>query len=248
VTVQCEDDLYEKCASWKVTTMEVDPGDLVTPNLADPIIGRHAVLRRVIEEHFQDCFVLSCDVRDIFFQADPFEYFGPDLRDADPAKLYVVSEEIVFDQDESVIGRWGGVKVKQLFSPREREEMRGTPFYNAGILCGTASLITGAMRMIYLLCFHSPIRATDQVAMNIMMQTEPFQSHFARLGLEEGWAVHYAAIRWHLVRPEIIPKIEDGLVKTADGKVFSMVHQYDRWSVLRELVQERLKLWDPGGP
>ena len=246
VTAQCEDDLYEQCTRWDVTTIEVSAEDLDTRHLSDPVISRHAVLRRVIEERFAAHFVLSCDVRDIVFQTDPFEYFGPDLRAADPDKLYVVSEEIVFDQDESANGRWGGVKTMQLFSSREREELRGKPSYNAGILCGAAPLLAGVMKMIYLLCFNSTVEVVDQAALNTMLQTEPYRSHFVGVGLEEGWAVHFAAMNLvQPLRPEITPKIEDGLVKTPDGKVFSILHQYDRSAPLKRLVRERLKDWDP---
>jgi hypothetical protein len=224
VTVDGRDGLREQCARFDVKTIEADPADLVTRHLSDPYNGRHSVLAGLLEERYEDHFVLACDTRDLVFQTDPFEFFQSGGR-AEPDKLHVVSEEVVFDQDESKAGRWGAAKVAQLFSPRERAQMRGLPSYNIGILCGPAQLVAG---------------------MNVIMQTEPWRSSVARLGVADGWAVHFAAVKLGLVSPAIAPRIEDGLVKTVDGKPFSIVHQYDRARRLRKLVEERLQQWDAG--
>jgi hypothetical protein len=235
VTVNCEDDLHAQCARWDVTTIEADPADLVTRHLADPYNGRHAVVARLIEERYPGHFVLACDTRDIVFQTDPFEFFGGRSR----AKLYVVSEGVTFDQDDTQGGKWGAVKVGQLFSPRERAEMRGLESYNIGVLCGPAPLVSGIQKLVHLMCFNSAVKVTDQAALNVMMEIEPCRSSIERLGLMDGWAVHFASVRWGLVPEKIAPEIHDGVVQTPDGKVFSIVHQYDRSQQLRALVDER---------
>jgi hypothetical protein len=247
LTAGCEQDLHTHCARWDVTTIEVDPADLVTRHLSDPYNGRHVVIARLIEERYRGHLVLACDTRDIVFQADPFEFFESRDGDGGPRKLHVVSEQVCFDQDESEAGRWGAVKVGQLFSARERAEMRGVESYNIGVLCGPAPLVAGIQRLVHLMCFNATVQVTDQAALNVMMQIEPCRSSIERLGLADGWAVHFASVRWGEVPADIAPTLQDGLVKTPDGRVFSIVHQYDRARGLRELVQERLAGWDPGG-
>ena len=243
VTIDCETGLHEQCAQWDVATIERDAAELATRHLHDVITGRHNVLSNVLRDKFEDHFVISCDVRDVFFQRDPFEFFGPDLREADAHKLYVVSEETTFDQDTSVPAmRWNGVKVAQLFSRRERLEMTGKPVYNAGVLCGAAPFLADAMRMVYLLCFNTAVPVGDQAALNVMLQTEPHRSHAVLLGFDDGWVVHFASARMGLVPDEVKPRVEDGLVKTAGGQPFAIVHQYDRSQALRALVEERLEV------
>ena len=239
-TVDCDAGLHEQCAKWDVMTIERDAGELATRHLSDVITGRHNLLSNVLRESFADHFVISCDVRDVYFQRDPFEFFGPGLRAADPHKLHVVSEEVMFDQDtSSPAGRWNGVKVAQLFSRRERLELAGKPVYNAGVLCGEAAYLADVMRMIYLLCFNTTIPVCDQAALNVLLYSEPHRSHAALLGFDDGWAVHFASARMGLVPQAVAPRVEDGLVKTAAGEVFAIVHQYDRSQALRTLVDER---------
>jgi hypothetical protein len=123
--------------------------------------------------------------------------------------------------------------------------MRGRPTYNGGLLCGESALLAGVMRTIYLMLYNSASRIGDQAALNVLIGLEPLRSHVVPVEVEDGWAVHFAAVQWKLVPEEIRPRIEDGLVKTHDGRVYAIVHQYDRSKQLRALVEERS--WDPAG-
>ena len=246
LTADCEPDMHEHCARWDVTTIEVDPAELVTRHLSDPYNGRHAVIARLIEQRYPGRLVLACDIRDVIFQADPFEFFES-RPNGGLGKLHVVSEAIAFDQEGSEGGKWGAAKVEQLFSPRERAEMRGVESYNIGVLCGPTALVAGMQRLVHLMCFNATVKVTDQAALNVIMQLEPWRSHVERLGLGDAWAVHFAPVRWGEVPADVAPTLQDGLIKTPDGKVFSIVHQYDRARGLRDLVSARLEQWDPGG-
>jgi hypothetical protein len=242
-TANCDADLYEECARHQVECVEIDPAAMATRHLEDPITGRHAVLSRVIGERFAGHFVLACDARDVVFQGDPFAYFGADLTKADPSKLYVSGEGFAIGQDDSDGAKWTATKIKQLFSEREREEMRGRPTYNGGLLCGESALLAGVMRTIYLMLYNSASQIGDQAALNVLVGLEPLRSHVVAVEVEDGWAVHFAAVQWKLVPEAIRPRIEDGLVKTHDGRIYAIVHQYDRSKQLRALVEERS--WEP---
>jgi hypothetical protein len=243
-TAGCDGELHEQCTKWDVATVEIDPAVLATRHQQDPITGRHAVLARVLEERYRDHFVIACDVRDVFFQTDPFGFFGPGLAKAQRSKVYLTSEGHPIEVDEAnTEGRyWTAFKVRQLFSAREQELVRGQTVFNGGVLCGESSMLAGVMRTIYLVLFNAPFKIGDQAALNVLARTEPLRSHVVAVGLEDAWVVHFAAARWGFVPAGVTPKIEDGLVKTHDGRIFSIVHQYDRSQALRALVDERS--WD----
>jgi len=251
VTANCEQDLYEECARHGVTTVDFDPADMATRHLEGANTGRFIVLSKALEERFPEHFVVSCDVRDIIFQADPFDFFGPDLSKADPSKLYVSGEGCAIDQSNKGTppkkwkggGDWTARKVKALFSERQREELRGRPIYNGGLLCGETAVLAGVMRLIYLMLYNTTRGTADQAALNVLIGIEPLRSHVVPIEVDDGWAIHLAAVMWKLLPEPIMPKIEDGVVKTHDGRIYAIVHQYDRHRQLRMQVERRT--WEP---
>jgi hypothetical protein len=226
LTVQCEPDLYERCAKEGVRTFEIDPEELVIRRSEDLFATRHLPLSRVIKEFYSDRFALVADVRDVFFQRDPFQYLSESYGESDLTKLFVSSEEATHDQ-EGLPGRWNAGKMQAQFSVRMREEVKGLPIYNAGIFAGPAPLVADLHKMIHLMCIH-PRNPGDQAALNAMLRLEPFKSSSIVVSPEQAWVAHFVAYHMGVTPEEKKPRIEDGLVKTPEGKVFSILHQYDR--------------------
>jgi hypothetical protein len=241
ITSRCAPDLYERCAENGVTTVEVEPDELLTPYSDDLFTGRHLPMSRVLGGSYRDHLALVTDVRDVFFQKDPFEF----LEDAHGPRLdgLTVSVEDVAHDHDSMPGRWNAVKLQQQFSKETRESMKGQPVYNAGIVAGPGGLVADLFKMIYLVCFNAR-HPGDQAALNMILRLEPYRSLTTIVPPEAPWVAHFAAIQFAGVPGDRRPVIEDGLVTTVDGKAFHILHQYDRAREVKKLIESRLADWE----
>jgi hypothetical protein len=245
VTLGCSPDLYENSAKLGIPTIEADPQELLGHHGLDPMNSRGRALARVLEENYRDRFALVTDVRDVFFQRDPIAYLA-ELPEDEALSLVITPEDLVHDHD-SMPGRWNSVKMEQLFSKHEREAVKGLPVYNAGVVGGLAQLLAGVFELIFLICFATHRPGGDQAAFNRVIRVEPFRSDATIVSPSEPWVAHFGAIQFADVPEERKPRIEDGLVKTPDGRVVHILHQYERSREVRRLVSERLAEWEGAG-
>lgn len=240
VTATCEPDLAENCRAYDVRTFEISRDEFWTryrPNFA---AGRFLPLGHAIANTYPDHFVISTDVRDVFFQRNPFDWFTERYSDQSyRERLFATSEEVALD-DGSIAGGWNADRIEQLFGTRIREEARGDTSYNAGVMCGHGGLLAGLMRTIYLMCFNFKGAGGDQAAYNLLLRQEPYRSLADLLDLEDAWAVHFGGIKVGLVDASRLPRYEGGLIQNAGGKVFPIVHQYDRVPEAAAVVSARL--------
>jgi hypothetical protein len=237
VTMRCEPELYEQCAKYDVRTFNADPEELNTRVRSNFVVGRFLPFGRMIGENYPDHFVLATDVRDVFFQRDPFEFFA---GESDLNRLFVSPEEVAHD-DGSLPGRWNARKMEDVFSERIRQEAAGLPIYCAGIICGPGRLVADVFRIIYLLCFNYKGPGGDQVAYCLMLEREPYRSLMTAIGLEQGWAVNWGAITRAPIPEDKKPVIENGVAKTRSGNPFHILHQYDRVPAANELVSGQME-------
>jgi hypothetical protein len=246
LTVHCEPDLYEQCAKHGVRTFEIDPEELLLHRSEDIFATRHLPLSRVIREAYSDRFALVADVRDVFFQRDPFEHLIASYGESGMRKLFVSEEEARHDRGVGLPGRWNAGKMEAQFSKRIRAEMEGLPVYNAGIVAGPGVLVADVSKMIHLMCLY-PRNPGDQAALNAMLRLEPYKSCSIVVTPEDGWVAHFAAHHFGEIPEERRPKIEDGLVRTPEGKVFAILHQHDRSPPeVQELISARVAALESG--
>ena len=165
-----------------------------------------------------DCVLLT-DLRDVFFQRDPF---------ADP-----VSGLELFLEDESVrIGseqfnsRW----IRNLYGSAELERLRGATVSCSGTVVGTGAAVRGYLaEMTAEIARHRrPLGSHDQGIHNALLQRGRFDS--ARVVPNgTGRVLTLGKMRSYATAP-------DGFVLNDDGSVAAILHQWDRHEDLARTI------------
>jgi hypothetical protein len=219
--------------------------DVFTPDPNDaPAQSVHA--RRFF--HISSCiaelypgarYVIATDVRDVAFQSDPsawLEYWLPPDK-----SLCVPSEDMTFADQE-----WGRQNLIETFGDSAFALLKGKEIFNCGVVAGTTESMPAFCMAVYSMAHTAPGRITDQPAMNILLDREPWRSKVHVPKANDG----FAATLGILAEPKYHPFVIYGLLVVRDGKVFTpdgstqyaIVHQYDRIAYLAEAVNR--KWWE----
>lgn len=189
-----------------------------------------------LQEHNGDYeYVITTDVRDVYFQRNPFHFvenFYPELGD----RLLASSEGIRY-QDEL----WGLDNMRNGFGPIVTQYAMPWEIYNVGVMAGRAEQMKNMFFKIYNMTVGRYI-PSDQSAYNIFVNLTD-STQFVRLQHDYGWACqcgttmdpdkqHYLG---KLVGPP--PQIVDGKACTSQGDQYVIVHQYDRVSELKTNIE-----------
>ena len=214
----------------------IDQGFLVVEMAQVPNIPVH-VLRFLSIYHFlrdtwQDYnYVVTTDVKDVYFQTDPFKF----LVDR---KLVIASEGLKY-KDEP----WGNENLHQAYGQYVYEGFKNNEIFNVGTFGGQSEYVKDMVFHIFTNGVNRPIPIVDQAVFNVLINTQPFKDVVTKT---IQWAAELgtimdpskiASFRPNLLFPE--PVWEDGLLKDVDGHVFPIVHQYDRVPMLKKFVQEK---------
>jgi hypothetical protein len=176
-------------------------------------------------------YVVTTDVKDVYFQTDPFKF----LVDR---KLVIASEGLRY-KDEP----WGNENLFQAYGPFVYEEFKDNEIFNVGTFGGESEYVKDMVFHIFTNGVNRPIPIVDQAVFNVLINTQPFKdvaSKTTQWAAELGTIMDpskIAGFRPNLLFPE--PVWENGLLKDCMGQVFPIVHQYDRVPVLKKFVQEK---------
>jgi hypothetical protein len=147
--------------------------------------------------------VLITDVRDVYFNRDPF--------DTIPHNMIIASSEVIEYKDEDwnkrhLFVNLGGIGVDALMDKH---------VYNVGVFGGNAELVKRISRDIYLMSIGRKLVA-DQTSFNYLIQTS-YKDFVRFTDLSDKFAVH-------------LHVIANGLVSFDLNKIdeYAIVHQYDR--------------------
>jgi hypothetical protein len=175
--------------------------------------------------------VVTTDVKDVYFQADPFKF----LVDR---KLVVASEGLVY-KDEP----WGNENLMQAYGPYVYEQFKDNEIFNVGTFGGTSEYVKDMVFNIFTNAINRPIPICDQAVFNVLLNTQPFKD-IASKTIQ--WAAELGTImdpsKIDGFRPNLLfaePVWENGLLKDVTGHLFPIVHQYDRVPMLKKFVQEK---------
>ena len=125
--------------------------------------------------------------------------------------------------------------MQECYGPDVWNAYRHELIYNAGTIAGDFRTMTDLCLQIYLLSPGARIQYCDQQALNLLLGSAVYRdiTHFAPS--EEGWACQagttaepklLAQVRDKLTGP--LPIFDGEFVRTAGGKLFTLVHQYNR--------------------
>ena len=182
--------------------------------------------------------MVTTDVKDVFFQTNPMDWLHYNLRDL---KLVAGSEGMLY-KDEP----WGNENLMQAYGPMVHEEFKNNKIYNVGTIGGDAEYVKDMVFNIFWNAVNRPIQICDQAVYNVLIQTQPFKDRIFFAEQSDAWACQAGTTvdpsKIEMFRPfltEKEPIFEDGLVKTHDGHIFSIVHQYDRVPEWKQFIQEK---------
>ena len=193
---------------------------------------RFLSIHNYLVNHWQQYdYVVTTDVKDVYFQADPFKF----LVDR---KLVIASEGLKY-KDEP----WGNENLHQAYGQYVYEEFKNNEIFNVGTFGGKSEYVKDMVFHIFTNGVNRPIPIVDQAVFNVLINTQPFKDVVTKT---TQWAAELGTImdpsKIDGFRPNLLfaePVFEDGLLKDVTGHVFPIVHQYDRVPVLKKFVQEK---------
>jgi len=185
-----------------------------------------------LDKHWQHYdYVVTTDVKDVYFQADPFKFLVGH-------KLVVASEGLKY-KDEP----WGNENLFQAYGQYVYEKFKDNEIFNVGTFGGKSEYVKDMVFHIFTNGINRPIPICDQAVFNVLINTQPFKDIVTET---DSWAAELGTImdpsKIEQFRPNLIfsePVFEDGLLKDCTGFTYPIVHQYDRVPVLKKFVQEK---------
>ena len=180
-------------------------------------------------------FVVATDVKDVYFQTDPFGTMGNN-------KLIIASEGLKY-KDEP----WGNQNLYQAYGPYVYEKFKYNEIFNVGTFGGKSEYVKDMFFNIFTNAINRPIPICDQAVFNVLINTQPFKGVVTKT---MQWAAELGTImdpskinsfRPNLLYPE--PTFEDGVVKL-DGTPYPIVHQYDRVPQIKKFIDEKYGIED----
>src|SRR5262249_18982118 len=118
----------------------------------------------------------------------------------------------------------------QSFGPEVGEFMRKRTVYNAGILAGAPDYLRALSIALFLIAPGEKVPYCDQAAMNVVLACSPRLAACTKFAsVLDGWALMagpYADGEPIPVEEE--PRFDGSFVRTANGKIYACVHQYDK--------------------
>ena len=220
----------------------VEQNVVIVPMLQAQNIPIHVLrflsIYEYLDKHWQYYdYVVTTDVKDVYFQADPFKF----LVDR---KLVVASEGLKY-KDEP----WGNENLFQAYGPYVYEKFKDNEIFNVGTFGGKSEYVKDMVFHIFTNGINRPIPICDQAVFNVLLNTQPFKD-IATKTIQ--WAAELGTImdpsKIEQFKPNLLcdePIWENGKLKYSDGLVFPIVHQYDRVPVLKKFVQEKYGQNDP---
>ena len=180
--------------------------------------------------HLYD-YVVTTDVKDVYFQADPFKFCVG-------RKLIIASEGLLY-KDEP----WGNQNLHQTYGPYVYEQFKENEIFNVGTFGGSAEYVKDMVFHIFTNGINRPIPIVDQAVFNVLINTQPFKDIVTQT---HSWAAELGTTmdpsKIEQFRPNLIfsePVFEDGLVKDCNGFIYPIVHQYDRVPELKEFIRNK---------
>jgi hypothetical protein len=183
-------------------------------------------------------FVVATDVKDVYFQADPFELLQRVITPGTYSRLVIASEGLRY-KDEA----WGNENLYQTYGPYVYDKFKNNTIYNVGTFGGKSEYVKDMFFNIFTNAINRPIPIVDQAVFNVLINTQPFKDVCVPT---DNWACEAGTVadpsKIDKFRPNLLcyePVFENGVVMTHDRYVFPIVHQYDRVPSWKKFVQEK---------
>lgn len=166
--------------------------------------------------------VLLTDVRDVFFQTNPF------LEDWSKDSITVAVEAWRIYQDETYNGMW----IRKKFGNEVLSSIQHQPILCAGTIYGPTIYMIGFLKVLTHILFDNEyVPQSDQASLNYLVHKEIISAAYSdnesgpmmTVGLETQFHIN-----------------EDNQVLLKNGNVASIIHQYDRHDQLNKLFRSKI--------
>lgn len=184
-------------------------------------------------------YVVTTDVKDVYFQYSPFVVFNSPQYKENNYKLIIASEGLKY-KDEP----WGNENLMQTYGPYIYEQFKENEIFNVGTFGGDSEYVKDMVFHIFTNAINRPIPICDQAVFNILINTQPFKDVVYR---SNDWAAELGTVmdpskieqfKPNLLFAQPIWMGADVLIPPA-GLTFPIVHQYDRVPELKKYIQEK---------
>jgi hypothetical protein len=211
-------------------------GVIIVPMLEVQNVPIHVLrflsIHNYLVQHWQKYdYVITTDVKDVYFQTDPFKFLVS-------RKLVIASEGLKY-KDEP----WGNENLYQAYGQYVYEEFKNNEIFNVGTFGGQSEYVKDMVFHIFTNGINRPIPICDQAVFNVLLNTQPFKD-IASKTIQ--WAAELGTImdpsKIDGFRPNLLfaePVWENGLLKDVTGHIFPIVHQYDRVPEIKAFVQKK---------
>jgi hypothetical protein len=215
---------------------------IVMPEAKIPVhVLRFLSIYEYLRENWQKYrYVVTTDVKDIFFQWSPFYWLEKNLKDK---KLVAGSESIRY-KDEP----WGDENLKQTYGQYIYNIFKDNIIYNVGTLGGESEYIKDLVFNIFTNAINRPIPIVDQAVYNVLINTQPFKDVTLFADQKDGWALQAGTTadpsKIESFRPNLTedePQFDNGCMWTSDREMFCIVHQYDRVPEWKDYIYKKYK-------
>lgn len=237
----CDGDVVLLCTNSTEREIELCKalGIITTPILMDnPWYINHKRLLHTKEfvESSNYEYYLVTDVFDVVFQSNPFEKMEENYD------VFVSGEGVNVNQEP-----WNSDNISKIF-PNEILKCLNTEVINSGVILGKKTAIMQLMNEMYLLCESGldSHNIKDQASLIVLVSNNKIPN-LKIFNLDDGWAMHCAVSGptqffdgWGF-RSKLkygIPYMQDGKVYTRDGKLFDIVHQFNRIPEWDEILRK----------
>lgn len=225
-------------------------GDIVAPQNGAPHVERFFYLWNFLEstkEEYNN--VITTDTRDVIFQSNPSEWLDNNLI----THFLVASSEGMRYKNEP----WNNTNLIETFGPFFHDKLKEGFIFNVGTIAGDFKLVKGLLSFIFHLSVNRAIPVVDQAVYNFILRQPPYTDDTLFTNNGDGWAIQLGttlgavksgkgdlgmmfqtnADKYQEIYEDNQPVVENGIVKTNDGKPYVIVHQYDRVNGLREEIE-----------
>jgi hypothetical protein len=193
-----------------------------------PHIQRFKHLELFLEKNLNNYkYVIATDVADVVFQKDPSEWL---IKNIGKNKIVSSGESILIKNEkwnlDSILLSYG---LDTLCSVKDFEVQ------NVGIIAGKIKGVKNIAKSLYNKSLGMNFPTPDQPVYNVLIR-EKLSKNTLFTSSNSGWSINCATVacptRSYLFDPYLIndkPYMDkDDIVKTSDGEIVTIVHQYNR--------------------
>lgn len=178
------------------------------------------------------------DTRDVLFQSDPFVWLG----EHQTKPVVVTTEGIAFEHEP-----WNKGVLEKTLPPYAVARLLPLTVCNVGILAGDTAVLADLCLQIGLMAEGTRASPADQTCYNYLLQTEAWAAQVQYAYSDAAFVCQVGTLadplkirdfRPYLTEQE--PRLTQAGAETQDGRLYAMVHQYDRSPHWRERLLRRL--------